>query len=346
MTLVSNHGLYWVMAQGPDYVRGDECAGFVNLLKRTLAVSSLHEQREEIQERVAVYALANLRTDEFCSTVLKEWCECCISESIYPAPPSKALACIVHRSSHWLPESTYGCVISSIISERISCCETSTLDSNSVGVLSRLRYLLTAFAGTCTYERTGDTYIHGLLRSKLKAWRVVLLPMGQTPYDDISSEYKEQANDLVRPHFEEQASEKIAKVEWGQNRCADNIHLLAGIMREVLDCDKFPVYSNTDICIGLERKEPFMFSTDSSILDFGLGTVFGISCGSNLQVLGSSECMPLDILGSYILLRCRGKCSKALKDFGTAILVPADLPSDSSLYSHVNDLEKAGAASI
>lgn len=313
-------------------------------LLKTLITSPLEASVDAIIERLSVY-LQTLSQPVVCDyDALDEWCGDSETDGSYQPPTAEMIACFLAPTSSLLYNRCFGCALASFAQQKLEEIPRTNKEATTDDRLCRLRYLAITYSRKCTYERTGDKYIHGLLRSKLHCWRTMLLPVSQTPYDSISEQFGPDANDIVRPFFEVQPSTRMDNTTWTGNRDRDFLHFLVGVIREILDFNDFVIYSNLDIMIGIMSKEPFMFTIDSSLLDLGIGSCAGVGFDGTLHILSGSKCFALDVIWLFVSLSAP-RC-ESLSDLRRALDTPDLLDTHSMFYPFVEDLEKLGGASL
>lgn len=207
--------------------------------------------------------------------------------------------------------------------------------------LQRLKYILGFLAKKCTYERTGDVYIHTLLRSKLYAYRQALLCDNQTPYDNIAEQYVRQANDLVRPFIDTDPDVKFEQVQWNNAGDLDGFHFLAGVLREALDGVHCPLYVNTAIVRAplLSGDQPYLFCISAHFHVPG-GLMFGYGVGRQLFYAPPETLSHLLVLHHFIFAARTSECPPALADLCQACVDPGNLSSSSPLHTLAEELLK------
>lgn len=209
-------------------------------------------------------------------------------------------------------------------------------DSTSDGLL-RMRHMLSVLSQKCTYERTGDIYIHTLLKSKLPTYISSLIVNTGTPYDAISKYYDSDANDLVRPFMNTDPDVKFDNVQWQSTTDLDGFHFLVGLLREFLDgCDCTLLYNHT-IARGLRLSRPYFFVM-SNYFHLENGVCFGYGVGNKLWIAPQQDPHLLTIHG--FLTAHKGKQIPSLTDFYSACFSPDSLPSSSPFYALCEDFVK------
>jgi len=196
-------------------------------------------------------------------------------------------------------------------------------------VQERFKKIMFNYANKCTYERSGDVYIHLLLRGKLNSRVNALIPSGNQPYDAISNEYKNSANDLVRPYIETPPSRKILDVKWEQSIDVDGFHFIVGLLREIIDGLACIVHVNSHICHCVcEPKVPHfvLFSMD---FDIGIGVAYGFVYEDQMYLPPKSATPLLDFFILYIS-KCFASGLQDVKDIHSALFSPNSLSASSA----------------
>jgi len=226
-----------------------------------------------------------------------------------------------------------GCVLSSLIVSYIEKNMTFNL-YNSVDTYDsekqRMKSLLRALSKKCTYERTGDVYIHCLLKSKLYAHKKTLLGTKDTPYDAISAQYESDANELVRPYMDTDPDSKIQEVKWNSTSDLDGFQFVVGILREALDGFACRILCNTDIAQGILLEQPYFFVI-SEHLNLGVGSVFGYGIRNQLYI-APHEQPHLNTIYSFLSSPLHIS-THSLVEFRTACNTPELLSASSPYYS-------------
>jgi len=199
-------------------------------------------------------------------------------------------------------------------------------------IIQRFKKILNVYSEKCTYERTGDIYIHMLLRSKLSAWRNALLNDEITPYDMITDQYGGIANTIVRPFIEQSPATKMAGVSWKDTANIDSFHFVLGLVRELLDGYQGTILVNTAISRDVQSKLPELFVC-SSDFDLGFGHTYGFRYENKLHLAPVYEPL-IGTLLFYIERRVL-MGDVALESFLTAIKTPGLLPASSPFNSFV-----------
>lgn len=210
--------------------------------------------------------------------------------------------------------------------------------------LRRLRRVLEHCSGRCTYERSGDKYVHDALRSKLDAWRSALMPLTMTPYDEFAEQYADAANATGRNVIETDTDTKFLNVKWSSMSDTAGFHFLVGVLRETLDGVETRVLSNANVskcaaehgCVSQKcprcqnngnksSHEPTFVVFDAGF-DIGTGQSFGVHCGEHILLPSGNP--HLTAIWTFLLL-LSAPSAKALI---TACVSPHDIPPTSSLY--------------
>lgn len=344
--MVTDFELYWYVYHGRTVLSQAAKDKAQAALLETLQTSPLISDKPRIIERLAVYIRDITPDQDTDGDALEEWCNDCNETARFRMPTPSMFACFLTPTTTHFDDRTVGSVVAAIQAEFLSSVNIDTVEGGPDAELCRLRYLLTTFAAKCTYEKSGDVYIHTLLRSKLSAWRATLLPFQCTPYDAISDQFGDDANDVVRPFFETQAGTRMTDTTWKHSRDRDLVHFLSGILKETFDYDDFPVYSNTDIAVGVTTTKPFMFTIDSSILDLGCGTTAGVGEGTKLLCLGDTACLPLDVVRLYFSVCSLRSASNPFQDTLHAFTAPDTLSTESKFHPLIENLKKVGGADL
>lgn len=349
---VSKEALVWFCHVGLTYLTEDEKDIVYTYLTDDLVQSPTLDTTEDILEKAVVLLSRRVSTSEGENmTELFHWAQSCENSGDYTKRFREDAPCFKLTNLMVLPRIAIGCSIASLVVNVLRRCKMAPYCHHETHQLCRMRYFMYHFAKKCTYERTGDSFIHTVLRSKLSAWRAVLLPFGETPYDAIADQFKSEANDVVRPLFDVQPLQRIETTEWKNNRDRDLVHFVAGLAREALDYDHFPVFSNTDITVGMFSDRPFMFTLDSALLDIGTGCLSGVGVGSCLYVIGETKCLALDTLRLYLLI-CGGlfgggsSLHQGFSDICAAIRTREKLPATNPFRPLSEDLLKADRATF
>lgn len=196
-------------------------------------------------------------------------------------------------------------------------------------VRERFKKIVFNYANKCTYERSGDVYIHLLLRGKLRSQVSALIPSGHQPYDAISEEYNSDANNLVRPYIEIPPSRKILDVKWEHGLDVDGFHFIVGLLREIMDGMDCIIHVNSHIChCFCEPKVPHLvlFSMD---FDVGIGVAYGFVYENNLYLPPKSATPLLDFFILYIS-KCFSSGLEPVKDIHSALFSPNSLSASSA----------------
>lgn len=344
MLRITDSVLYWVVYTKGVHLSVNMKEVFQEKLLGTLITSPLEASFDAIVERLSVYLqmLSPLAACDY--DALDEWCGDSEMNGSYAPLTDEMIACFLAPTSSLLYNRCFGCALASLAQQKLETIPRINTEATTDDRLCRIRYLAITYSRKCTYERTGDKYIHGLLRSKLHCWRAMLLPITETPYDSVSDQFGADANDIVRPFFEIQPSTRMDNTTWTDNRDRDFIHFLVGVVREIIDFNEFPVYSNLDIMIGIASKKPFMFTIDSSLLDLGIGSCAGVGFDGNLHILSGSKCFALDIIWLFVSLSAPG--CKSLSDLRCALDTPDLLDTHSTFYAFVEDLKELSGTSL
>jgi hypothetical protein len=166
---------------------------------------------------------------------------------------------------------------------------------------------LCKWAPICKYERTGDAYIHNLLRTKLTLDRQVLIPHKIAPYDAIADQYGLSANDQFRSHIDMQPDSKLLQVQWEDRSDTDGFLFLLGVLFENLDGVPIAILCNGDIPRSVQQSTPFFFIL-SEHCNLGVGRVFGVGKGTQLYV-ASAEHPHTSSIYLYLQLLSDSTCS-------------------------------------
>lgn len=197
----------------------------------------------------------------------------------------------------------------------------------------RMKQILTKYSNKCNYERSGDTYMHDLLRSKLNpSLNAILLP-GHTPYEFIASEYNDDANDLVRPHIEMAPSTKCGNINWDDNGDVDAFHFCVGLLREMIDGLDCKIFTNASISRNLKTNVPHFFSTTRTF-DLGGGKAYGVVFSGTI-FFSSNELPILTTLVHYVQA-CHEAGFPAVMDLYTALFSPESLPASSPFNTYLD----------
>jgi len=191
----------------------------------------------------------------------------------------------------------------------------------------RFKQIVSAYANKCTYERSGDTYIHLLLKGKLKSYKNALLSNNTPPYDAISQEYGDSANTLVRPYIETPPSAKILHVKWHDSMDLDGFHFVTGLLRELLDGLNCTIHINTHICHCSSPDIPYLFACTLDF-DVGFGSSYGYIYKHKMHLPPKSDAPLTDFFLGY-LAACSHARIQAVADMHTALYNPNALAASS-----------------
>ena len=226
-----------------------------------------------------------------------------------------------------------GCVLSSLIAsyinDNIVFDAYDSMDTHESS-RQRMKSLLRALSKKCTYERTGDVYIHCLLKSKLYAHIKTLLGTNNTPYDAIAAQYESDANELVRPYMDTDPDSKIQDVQWNNTSDLDGFQFVVGILREALDGFNCTILCNTDIAKGVLLDHPYFFVI-SEHLNLGVGSVFGYGIRNKLYIAPHDQ-PHLNTIYSFLSSPLH-LSTHSLVEFRTACNNPELLSASSPYYS-------------
>jgi hypothetical protein len=226
-----------------------------------------------------------------------------------------------------------GCIIASLrqshLKTHMNFHSYDSLPGNS-HFLRRVQQMLRMLAKKCTYERSGDVYIHTLLRSKLQAFRQTLLCTKEPPYDAISAQYGSSANELVRPYIDMDPEMKSQHVEWDNTLDLDGFQFVVGVLREALDGCKCTILCNAEIVNGLSLDVPYFFVI-SEFMDLGIGTVFGYGIREHLYI-APKENPHLNTIFAFISSALHHTVP-SISDFRQACVDPSLLAASSPFFS-------------
>lgn len=197
-------------------------------------------------------------------------------------------------------------------------------------IIKRMKRIFYVYAEKCTYERTGDVYIHYLLRSKLSAWRNAILNETNTPYEMITDEFGQTANAIVRPFIEQSPGTKIASIEWNDCTAIDSFHFIVGLLRELIDGYDGKILVNSEIAKEISHNMPEFFVC-SSDFDLGVGTTYGFKTKTQLFLAPAKEPL-LGTLFTYIST-CVEIGKTPLSELFVAIKTPGLLSASSAFNS-------------
>lgn len=193
----------------------------------------------------------------------------------------------------------------------------------------RFKKIVCNYSNKCTYERSGDVYIHLLLRGKLKSYVNALIPSGHQPYDAISEDYGDAANDLVRPYIEAPPATKFIMVKWDAKMDMDGFHFIVGLLREMLDGLKSVIRINSQVCYCAQSPDVPQLVAFSMDFDIGLGVTYGYVYQNKLYLPPKSDTPLLDFLVQYIRV-CFASGLKSVVDIYTALFSPNSLSASSA----------------
>lgn len=192
-------------------------------------------------------------------------------------------------------------------------------------VIRRFRIIVKNYAAKCTYERSGDAYIHYLLRSKLTSARNCTTM--STPYDSISDQYGDGANDLVRPYIEVSPGVKEQNVHWGDTIVIDDFHFIVSLIRELCDGCSIPIGINSSLTQYLHRVCPTLFCFTSDYEDI-MGKTYGFCSDGYLFVPAKADPRPLLTCLIWFVTRASQQLD-AVQELHTALYRPEELGATS-----------------
>ena len=124
--------------------------------------------------------------------------------------------------------------------ERLSEYEVKTVISDTnKEVLDHLVTFLERAATINTYERTGDLYLHELMRGKLSCARQSTLAWRETPMKKLPHS-KGLQQMILFALYEKNAADQLAETNWKIVDSTDILVLLATLLREQIDA--FPLF--------------------------------------------------------------------------------------------------------
>jgi hypothetical protein len=216
----------------------------------------------------------------------------------------------LHNTTEKWYTRTMGCVLGALRQQYVHQHLHFTQHTPTESVLlycRRIQHILCKWAPICKYERTGDAYIHNLLRTKLTLDRQVLIPHKIAPYDAIADQYGLSANDQFRSHIDMQPDSKLLQVQWEDRSDTDGFLFLLGVLFENLDGVPIAILCNGDIPRSVQQSTPFFFIL-SEHCNLGVGRVFGVGKGTQLYV-ASAEHPHTSSIYLYLQLLSDSTCS-------------------------------------
>ena len=176
--------------------------------------------------------------------------------------------------------------------ERLSEYEVKTIISDTnKEVLDHLVTFLERAATINTYERTGDLYLHELMRGKLSCARQSTLAWRETPMKKLPQQYGPTTNDLVRPFIEKNAADQLAETNWKIVDSTDILVLLATLLREQIDGLPLFVLANDHIPRSeskLLKRVPHLFTVNGAVLPL-LDSDYGVVFRKTLYVINRQQ---------------------------------------------------------
>lgn len=327
--MLSDEGLCWLLTEGIDKLPEDGMESILDRMQDMFSFCTDLSTYEDMAERTVAYILLRKWTDPADLHLLLQWADECVSSLDYRVPDATVLSGFVNKSFDYYHKKPVGCFLASLSLKRVKDLPEKTIAPINCTIHGRLRLICCKFAEKCTYERTGDSFIHGVLRSKLPAWSCALLPFNTPGYDAIAEEFPDTANDLVRPFFETQPTTQCTTFDWDNDFSVGFLYFIAGVLRECLDFSDVPVFSNTDIPRGIRKGDPFIFSVDSTITickDGDMAGVFHESC-LNTVLFGTR---PVTTILYYYLKACTSSSNKNLREGCSQVLLALSDPESMS----------------
>lgn len=143
----------------------------------------------------------------------------------------------------------------------------------------------------CRYERTGDLYLHELMRGKLSPARQAVLAWRETPLKKLPQQFGPTTNELVRPFIEKNAADQLAQTNWKIVDSTDILVLIATLLREQIDGLPLFVLANDHIARSEShslRKLPQLFTVNGGVLPF-LDSDYGVVYQKKLFVVDRTK---------------------------------------------------------
>lgn len=226
-----------------------------------------------------------------------------------------------------------GALYSNMCKEEIVTLPVSHLEPiNNRDVIQRFRMIIANYAEKCTYERSGDIYIHLLLRSKLSSFKNAVTIT--TPYDSISDEYGDAANELVRPFIETSPGVKEKAIKWNGKTDIEDFHFVVSLIREMCDGNEVNICINSFLTQVLDNEVPHLF-TFTSDYECIMGKVYGFYHNLRLYIPKKGSESPLTDCLIHFILKA-SEYSEAISQLKTALFDPNQLPATSPYSSLLN----------
>lgn len=156
------------------------------------------------------------------------------------------------------------------------------LPEHSAEVRGRLAAILSAYGAECQFKRTGDRYVHLLVRHLLPAWASGPLSAESTPFPVAAKLLGPEANDTLRPLINLDAQAEMAELEKGPAEAHTPARLcIAAVLIEEM-CGGGPhVVLGDDAALLADRGAPRLCVLPEMGLPAGAG--WGVAASKELR---------------------------------------------------------------